>query len=124
MGPADDASHQCAQQDLSRPHVPDEWPGDGHQGHLVLPQCTAHRRIVGRLGPKVLPAHHRVLHVRSHPADVDQLMVSMLRDVLFFPSTNAEIRHDQVVLRNDLNKWRLCRHIFRRFCLRGRRDDH
>lgn len=44
LGPPHDARHQCAQQDLSRSHLPDEWPGDGHQRHLVVPERTADRR--------------------------------------------------------------------------------
>lgn len=71
MGTSHHAPHQCPQQDISRSHVPYEWTCDGNQRNTLVSQCSTHWSIVRRLGQEVLPSYNSVLHMRSHPADVD-----------------------------------------------------
>lgn len=78
MGPPNHAPHQRPQQNLPRPHVPDERTRDGHQGNSFVSKRPAHWRAVRRLGPEVFPSDHRVLHMRSNTADVNKFLVSSL----------------------------------------------
>lgn len=78
-----------AQSDLPRSHIPDERPGDGHQGHPLIFERPAHRCTVRCVGSKVLPADNSVFHLRPHPADVNQLVVSVPKS---FKSTSMASR--------------------------------
>ena len=46
-------------------------------GSAIVSQRSSDRSAVGRMGPKVLPSAHRLLHMRPYPAHEDQPMVSV-----------------------------------------------
>lgn len=102
MGAPHDAHHLGAERDVPGPHVPDERAHNGHQGHPVVPVGAVDRRAVGRVGPQVLPAGDRLLHVRAHPPDDYQYVV---------------------VLRHDQHQRRVRGHLLHRVRVRGGRDD-
>ena len=71
MGTLDNADHQSAQQDLSRPYVLNEWLGDGNQGDLLVLVGTPDRRSLRRMGKEVFSAHHSILHMCTNTTHVD-----------------------------------------------------
>lgn len=100
-------------------------------GSAVVHVGSSDWRVVGRLGAALLPADHRLLHLRSDPPDEAQPLVGLPAATRQNRGALIVLSDDfcltclpvlQVVLRHDLHVWSLFRHLLRHLRLRSRRD--